>query len=219
MFALLSYRDGTPIVLAGPCWPFCTFVTVPLILSISFVVCYFLIVSDRFGVVRDWNIFCSVFLVVSFTLVLIDHEIPFPPQPDWMLVFYVPAVIFVLISLFCVSCRDPGLMERVTVRTNILKEFARNYYCISSDHWNHRLGWRSWGRWLVLEWTSRKLSTTRCSVLPRMWCAYTGLWSSVSVCWRFYCSLLSFFIVRCCHFSTWSHKPNSFSVVLGPELV
>lgn len=27
MFALLSYPDGTPIVIAGPCWPFCFFVT------------------------------------------------------------------------------------------------------------------------------------------------------------------------------------------------
>lgn len=27
MFALLSYPDGTPIIIAGPCWPFCLFVT------------------------------------------------------------------------------------------------------------------------------------------------------------------------------------------------
>ena len=28
MFALLQHADGEPIVLAGPCWPFCMFVTV-----------------------------------------------------------------------------------------------------------------------------------------------------------------------------------------------
>lgn len=36
-------------------------------------------------------------------------------QPEWLLYIYIPAVAFVLFSLFCVSCRDPGLMERVTV--------------------------------------------------------------------------------------------------------
>ncbi|CAB9529745.1 expressed unknown protein (Partial), partial [Seminavis robusta] len=32
MFILLEYADGSPIVVAGPCWPFCLLVTVPLIL-------------------------------------------------------------------------------------------------------------------------------------------------------------------------------------------
>ena len=27
MFALVSYPDGSPIIVAGPCWPFCIFVT------------------------------------------------------------------------------------------------------------------------------------------------------------------------------------------------
>lgn len=48
MFALVSYRDGTPIVVAGPCWPFCVFVTVPLIIGISGAVIYFLIIEDEF---------------------------------------------------------------------------------------------------------------------------------------------------------------------------
>ena len=34
MFALVSYQDGAPMVLAGPCWPFCVFITLPLILVI-----------------------------------------------------------------------------------------------------------------------------------------------------------------------------------------
>ena len=49
---------------------------------------------------------------------------------------------------------------------------------------------RSWWRWLVLEWTSWELSTTRSFVLPRMWgtydydlCIYIlkNLWSIIYV--------------------------------------
>jgi hypothetical protein len=32
----------------------------------------------------------------------------------WVLALYYPVVLFTLVSLACVSCRDPGLMERVT---------------------------------------------------------------------------------------------------------
>jgi hypothetical protein len=59
MFAILTYPDGTPIVIAGPCWPFCIFVTVPLILAVSFAVGYFLVVSDRFSVVRLLDFVCK----------------------------------------------------------------------------------------------------------------------------------------------------------------
>lgn len=52
MFAILSYPDGTPIVLAGPCWPFCMFVTVPIIVGISIVASYFLVINDHYGLVR-----------------------------------------------------------------------------------------------------------------------------------------------------------------------
>jgi hypothetical protein len=31
----------------------------------------------------------------------------------WVLAIYYPVVLFTLASLACVSCRDPGLMERV----------------------------------------------------------------------------------------------------------
>ena len=46
MFVLCERTDGTPIVVAGPCWPFCTFVTLPLILAVSGAVAYFVIISD-----------------------------------------------------------------------------------------------------------------------------------------------------------------------------
>ena len=35
-------------------------------------------------------------------------------QPIWVAYIYFPVLGFVLASLFCVSCQDPGLMERVT---------------------------------------------------------------------------------------------------------
>ena len=34
-------------------------------------------------------------------------------QPEYIIYIYGGAVGFVLLALFCVSCRDPGLMERV----------------------------------------------------------------------------------------------------------
>lgn len=47
MFALYSYPDGTPVIIAGPCWPFCLSVTVPLILGISGLVSYFMIIDKQ----------------------------------------------------------------------------------------------------------------------------------------------------------------------------
>ena len=52
MFALISRSDGTPIVIAGPCWPFCIFITFPLIIGISMLVIFFLILGDTFVLVR-----------------------------------------------------------------------------------------------------------------------------------------------------------------------
>ena len=34
-------------------------------------------------------------------------------QPWWLVIPYLVATGFTLMALFCVSCRDPGLMERV----------------------------------------------------------------------------------------------------------
>jgi hypothetical protein len=51
MFALISHPDGTPIVLAGPCWPFCVLVTLPLIVGTSSLVAYYLVISDTFALV------------------------------------------------------------------------------------------------------------------------------------------------------------------------
>ena len=84
MFILWEKADGSPIVIAGPCWPFCVGVTVPLIIGISGVASYFVFFTSNSNV------------------------------PIWVAYIYYPILAMVLICLFCVSCRDPGLMERVT---------------------------------------------------------------------------------------------------------
>ena len=59
MFVLCERTDGTPIVIAGPCWPFCTFVTLPLILAVSAAVAYFVIISDDSPLVSSkWLVRC-----------------------------------------------------------------------------------------------------------------------------------------------------------------
>lgn len=51
MFVLWEKADGSPIVVAGPCWPFCVGVTLPLIIAISGVASYFVFFSQSTGVV------------------------------------------------------------------------------------------------------------------------------------------------------------------------
>jgi len=84
MYFLIEKQDGSPVVVAGPCWPFCMGVTVPLIVGISAAVIFLVIFNQRVGF------------------------------PTWVAGIYLPIVFFTLGALFCVSCRDPGLMERVT---------------------------------------------------------------------------------------------------------
>lgn len=56
----------------------------PMILGVAGAVAYFIIISEE------------------------------SPLPIWVAYIYFPVLGFVLASLFCVSCQDPGLMERVT---------------------------------------------------------------------------------------------------------
>ena len=53
MFFLIEKPDGTPIVVAGPCWPFCTFVTVPLIVGIGTIVGIFIVSNPSTGLVSQ----------------------------------------------------------------------------------------------------------------------------------------------------------------------
>eukprot|EP00814_Leptocylindrus_danicus_P015058 CAMPEP_0116003898 /NCGR_PEP_ID=MMETSP0321-20121206/300_1 /TAXON_ID=163516 /ORGANISM="Leptocylindrus danicus var. danicus, Strain B650" /LENGTH=192 /DNA_ID=CAMNT_0003472135 /DNA_START=39 /DNA_END=614 /DNA_ORIENTATION=- len=76
--------DGSPIIIAGPLWPFCMFVTVPLIVFISGVFVYFVLLNDKIGL------------------------------PWWIQCIYYPMIVITLVSLFFTSCRNPGLAERVT---------------------------------------------------------------------------------------------------------
>jgi hypothetical protein len=52
MFFLVETKDGSPIVVAGPCWPFCTFVTTPLIFIFSGMVGYFIVSNPNTKLVR-----------------------------------------------------------------------------------------------------------------------------------------------------------------------
>ena len=66
MFALISRSDGTPIVIAGPCWPFCLFITLPFIIGISMLVIFFLILGDTFVLV------CEKTSIISTSIYLIE---------------------------------------------------------------------------------------------------------------------------------------------------
>jgi hypothetical protein len=66
---------------------------------------------------------CSVSLAFvdwlddGIALASISRSLALPNETytaTWVLALYYPAVLFTLVSLACVSCRDPGLMERVT---------------------------------------------------------------------------------------------------------
>jgi len=84
MLFLCERRDGSPLIIAGPCWPFCTFVTLPLILGLSALVAYFCIFRKNSA------------------------------MPVWFAFIYLPLIAITVITLFGVSCRDPGLLVRVT---------------------------------------------------------------------------------------------------------
>jgi hypothetical protein len=57
-FFLLERTDGSPIIAAGPCWPFCTFVTVPLILVLSTLVMIFIVFKRDSGMVSSKSYYC-----------------------------------------------------------------------------------------------------------------------------------------------------------------
>ena len=55
MYFLIEKQDGSPVVVAGPCWPFCMGVTVPLIVGISAAVIFLVIFNQRVGFVSTWG--------------------------------------------------------------------------------------------------------------------------------------------------------------------
>ena len=56
MHFLLERGDGSPIFVAGPCWPFCLCFTVPLIVGLSGLVAYFVILRKGGGLVRSFSV-------------------------------------------------------------------------------------------------------------------------------------------------------------------
>ena len=113
LFILCERRDGSPLVIAGPCWPFCCLVTMPLILGISGAVAYFVIINEDSPLVSQRND-PYPWWHVNWQLVAHWYHPWGTVQPFWVAYIYFPVLGFVLASLFCVSCQDPGLMERVT---------------------------------------------------------------------------------------------------------
>mmetsp|Transcript_5990 Transcript_5990/g.9083 ORF Transcript_5990/g.9083 Transcript_5990/m.9083 type:complete len:242 (+) Transcript_5990:74-799(+) len=93
---LCERKDGSPIVVAGPMWPFCMFVTVPLVAGLSSLVLYFCILQ------KD------------------------APLPSWFVFIYAPVMAITLVSLFMVSCRNPGLVERKTSQDQSSNAFLWN---------------------------------------------------------------------------------------------
>lgn len=53
MYFLIEKQDGSPVVVAGPCWPFCVGVTVPLIVGISSAVIILIVLNPAAGLVRS----------------------------------------------------------------------------------------------------------------------------------------------------------------------
>lgn len=96
MFFICESKKGKPLVVAGPCWPFCTFVTLPLIVGLSGLALYFCFLKDD------------------------------SPLPPWMIYVYIPLIAITLIALFMVSCQDPGLMERRTTEDRESNAFLWN---------------------------------------------------------------------------------------------
>ena len=73
MFFLLETKDGSPIVVAGPCWPFCTFVTTPLIVIFSGMVGYFIVSNPNTKLVRCflqlyWFLFFQITLIIFWNV-------------------------------------------------------------------------------------------------------------------------------------------------------
>lgn len=57
MHFLWERSDGSPIIVAGPMWPFCMFVTVPLVAGLSALVLYFCIVQENAPLVSRSDFF------------------------------------------------------------------------------------------------------------------------------------------------------------------
>ena len=72
MFVLFERSDGSPMVIAGPCWPFCMGVTLPLILGISALVCYFVLFNSANGLVSsEGGLRTCTFISFVLTLLLV----------------------------------------------------------------------------------------------------------------------------------------------------
>lgn len=62
MHFLCERKDGSPIVVAGPMWPFCMFVTVPIICVLGGFVLYFCMLQMKAPLVSNTmkNVECTL---------------------------------------------------------------------------------------------------------------------------------------------------------------
>lgn len=93
MQVICKRRDGSPLIIIGPHWPFCVFITIPLIIALS------------------------AFILYLFA---------FGNLPHWIVFTYCTVLALTFIILFMVSCRDPGLVERVTDLEECNDDFVWN---------------------------------------------------------------------------------------------
>ena len=144
MFSLLETPNGSPIIIAGPCWPFCLFITFPLIAVISGLVAYFVVLNKDNGLVRFRIRMETFYFFKTFFFFWIDIFFPFDCHIAFVVRLYILSYDWYYDSIV------------------ILCQLPRSRSIGTSDRWRGGPGW------LVLEWTSWKLSSTGSIVLPRM---------------------------------------------------
>lgn len=147
MFVFCKRRDGSPIIIAGPCWPFCCFVTVPLILGASGAVSYWLIIRENSALVRQ-N------CIEAFQT---QRKSIFSKGFVYLVVAAIVGIVHLLSRAWI--CLGSAILCRLSGSR------------LDGTHY----GWRSRGGRLVLEWTSWEFSTTGGTVLQGMWGAHNRL--------------------------------------------
>ena len=104
MFFLLEKKDGSPIVVAGPCWPFCAFVTLPLIAVLSGLCGYFIVSNPNTGLVScamQWRFLAALLSIIVFiSHVHDDHGLT-------------AVVVWLDILPYCSICADDVILHEL----------------------------------------------------------------------------------------------------------
>ena len=104
MFFLLEKKDGSPIVVAGPCWPFCAFVTLPLIAVLSGLCGYFIVSNPNTGLVScamQWKFLAALVYIIVFVSYVHDvHGLT-------------AVVVWLDILSYCSICADDVILHEL----------------------------------------------------------------------------------------------------------